>query len=366
MKRKILAALLALCLLCSGCTLPLLDGEYVYTQPHEDHNAQPENSAMRADTYWQLLEALRSMVTAGRLHGVILVSGYDQRIVYADACRAAESLRRTDPIAAYAVAEITLEQGKSSGEAALAVDITYLHDRAELLKIQKVEDTAAAAEKIRGALRACEVGIVLHVSRYTQEDFVQIVESYALEHPEYVIEQPRVSVGVYPDSGLSRVVEIGFSYQNSRDSLRQMQTAVGNMFTSAALYVSADSRDYDQLYHLYSFVMERFDYKIETSITPAYSLLLHGVGDRRAFAVVYAAMCARVQLESFVVTGTRDGEAHDWNIVCCDGVYYHVDLLDSGGFSLLTDEQMNGYVWDYDAYPACGIPMEQEPAPTDG
>ena len=43
--------------------------------------------------------------------------------------------------------------------------------------------------------------------------------------------------------------------------------------------------------------MERYDYRIETSITPAYSLLRHGVGDSRAFAVVYAAMCQQAGLE---------------------------------------------------------------------
>ena len=50
------------------------------------------------------------------------------------------------------------------------------------------------------------------------------------------------------------------------------------------LYVSGEGEDFQKFSQLDGFLMERFDYKFETSITPAYSLLHHGVGDSRAFA----------------------------------------------------------------------------------
>ena len=109
---------------------------------------------------------------------------------------------------------------------------------------------------------------------------------------------------------------------------------------------------------IFAFLMERLEeYQQETSLTPAYSLLLHGVGDTKAFAAVYSAICRSAKLECVVVTGTHSGEPWYWNIVCCDGVYYHVDLLKCkqlGRFMLETDGNMGGYVWDYSAYPACG------------
>ena len=106
---------------------------------------------------------------------------------------------------------------------------------------------------------------------------------------------------------------------------------------------------------LSSFLTERFDYQYDTSITPSYSLLCHGVGDSRAFAVVYAAMCQRSGLDCQVVSGTRAGDAWFWNIICDDGIYYHVDLIQNSGFRKLSDQEMAGYVWDYSAYPACGV-----------
>ena len=149
-------------------------------------------------------------------------------------------------------------------------------------------------------------------------------------------------------------MELIFSYQTSRDSLRRMQSQVKPVFDAATLYVSGDGEEKQKFSQLYAFLMERFDYKLETSITPAYSLLRHGVGDSRAFATVYAAMCRSAGLECLVVTGARSGEPRSWNIVLDNGQYYHVDLLhEQGSFWEYTDWQMSSYVWDYSDYPAC-------------
>ena len=176
------------------------------------------------------------------------------------------------------------------------------------------------------------------------------------------MEIPQLSEGIY-GTGEGRVVELNFTYQNSRESLRQMRNQVEAIFDAAEVYVSGDGADYLKLTQLYGFLMERFDYQVETSITPAYSLLRHGVGDSKAFAVVYAAMCHQAGLECYVVTGTRNGEPWYWNIVCSDGDSFHVDLLrcrEFGGFRRFSDRDMNGYVWDYSAYPECGGGQSQQ------
>lgn len=198
------------------------------------------------------------------------------------------------------------------------------------------------------------LGIVLLVEEYKVRDYTQFVQDYAQENPQTVMETPQVTEAVY-GSGGSRVVELVFAYQNSRDSLRRMQTQVQPVFDSAVLYVSGDDADRQKYAQLYAFLMEPFDYKLETSITPAYSLLRHGVGDSRAFATVYAAMCRDAGLECLVVAGTHAGEPWTWNLVLDDGQHYHVDLLrcsESGEFRKFPDAEMGEYVWDYSMYPA--------------
>ena len=100
--------------------------------------------------------------------------------------------------------------------------------------------------------------------------------------------------------------------------------------------------------------MERFDYKIETSITPVYSLLRYGVGDSKAIAMVYSIMCQNAELPCQVVSGTKNGEAYYWNLIHFEDTDCHVDLLacsEAGEFSVMYPENMPGYVWDYSVYP---------------
>ena len=136
-----------------------------------------------------------------------------------------------------------------------------------------------------------------------------------------------------------------------------MQGQVQRVFASASLYIGQDDEEAQKYAQLFSFLTERFAYQLETSITPSYSLLCHGVGDSRAFAMVYASMCGRANLECSIVSGTKNGEPWYWNLICEDGIYYHVDLIESresGQLVKLSDDQMAGYVWDYSAYPPAG------------
>ena len=269
---------------------------------------------------------------------------------------------------AYAVEDIGYELGTSNGRPAVAVSISYRRSRTEIQRIRKKADMDGLAATVRTALDDHASRVAVLVNQYTETDFDQLIQDYARENPQKVMEVPQVSEGIY-GSGRARVVELSFTYQNSREALRQMQAQVKPVFEAAALYVSGQGSQRQKLSQLYGFLMERFDYKQETSITPAYSLLCHGVGDSRAFAEVYAAMCRRAGLESMVVTGTKAGEPWTWNIVRDGEEYYHVDLLRSsgeGGFREYTDAEMTGYVWDYSTYPACrGLPQMPEPAQTD-
>ena len=189
------------------------------------------------------------------------------------------------------------------------------------------------------------------------------MEDYAEQNPDQIMELPQVTAYFYPEQGSDRVVDIRFVYQTNREALRQMQIYVQPVFRSAELYVSSEEEsDAVKYARLHTFLMERNDYKVETSITPTYSLLRHGVGDSRAFANVYAAMCRKAGLQCYVVSGTCNGEARFWNIIRDGDICYHVDLLNPSGFARFTDQQMNGYVWDYSAYPECGILLPPEDA----
>ena len=364
--KRILALCLVSALLLSGCS-SWLDGSYHNKTPHQAQGSQITPGAVSVADFDGLCNALITLVKSGIESNVIYVSRYEQAVIERDMQRAVEQVCRTDPIAAYAVDTINWEMGSSGAQSAVAVSIKYIHNRTEIMKIRTVKDLNDARVVIGAELADFSTGVVLYVKNYESVDFAQLVEDHAAEHPQTIMETPNVTVNVYPDSGDSRVVELKFAYQTSRDALRNMQNQVNPVFRSAALYVSGDAGALEKFSQLYSFLMERYDYDIQTSITPSYSLLRHGVGDARAFSIVYGAMCRSAGLDCRTISGTRRGESWYWNLICVDGVYYHVDLLASnasGGLRLRVDREMQGYVWDYSAYPESVVPETTAPATT--
>lgn len=377
MKRRIICLLAALCLTLSGCGW--MDGNYSSEKLHEDHSQGGGSTDISAANYQELCAALGDMIASGKEKGIIYVGEYDQSAVEASIAAAVRNALTMTPLGAYAVESIDYELGSNSGKPAVALEITYLHGRTEIRKIRKAADMEAAEQEILKTLTECDASLVLLIENYTPVDIPQLVEDFAEAYPQAVMEVPQVAVGEYPNSGNTRILELKFAYENSREDLRQMRSHVEAMFDAADLYVSSDDSDFVKFSQLFGFLMERFDYQVETSITPAYSLLRHGVGDSKAFAVVYAAMCRQAGLECRIVTGTKGGEPWYWNIVLDGENYFHVDLLRSsqlGGFREFTDKDMSGYVWDYSAYPECPVVYIPEPttapaeepteAPTEG
>lgn len=363
MKRAALAGILSICIFLTGCS-DGLDGKHIWTQVHSIPVSPGSNQNISAQNYDQLYRALVNLVENGTTQATISVAKYDKERLDADALEAIEAVRRENPIAAYAVEQIHYTLGTSGGEDVLAVEIGYLHDQTEIKKIKTVADNAAAAEAIAESLKNCEAGIVLKILNFEPADFTQMVEDHAMLYPEQVMEQPQVTENIYPETGKTRVVELKFVYQTSRETLKSMQARVEDLFESAQLFVRGYRSEERRFARFYTWLTEINEYTIQTSITPAYSLLQYGTGDSRAFATVYTALCRQLNLECMTVSGTKDGESRYWNLIRIDDVYYHLDLLqcsEEGSFRRCTDSQMEGYVWDYDAYPASPDP---EPEPT--
>lgn len=353
MKRVIVFVLTA-SLLLGGCG-SMFDGNYVSMEQHREQNTGGQSGVVSASNYTQLRDALVQMADSGSESSVINVAEYDQELLENAIEIAADYVKKTHPIGAYAVENISYEIGTGGGKPAVSVSISYIHGRSEIRKIKTVRDMTVAQDKCAEALEKCESGLVVLVKNYSSWDVTQFVEDYAALHPDLVMEIPTVAVGVYPDTGMERVVELKFTYQTSRESLRQMQTQVEPIFSAASLYVVGNGTEAQKYTQLYAFLMERFDYQIQTSLTPAYSLLCHGVGDCEAFATVYAAMCRQSDLACQVITGSKNGEPWFWNLICEEGTYYHVDLMECnslGQFKKMTRADMAGYVWDYSAYEA--------------
>jgi len=356
MNRRIVCLFIAVSMLLGGCSWS--GGSYVSVTPHHEQNSGTHTDSLSAATYSELRALLSELTAAGTENAVINVPEYDQSKLEQGMSDAVRYITTILPIGAYAIDKVNYEIGVSGGQPAISVNISYLHGRSELRRIRQVKDMDAAKALITDALDDCADSVVIYVENYSDMDLIQLVADYSIDNPNLVMEIPEVAVGAYPEQGLRRVLELKFTYETSREALRNMQEEVRRVFASASLYINRGDADAQKYAQLFTFLTERFDYKIETSITPSYSLLCHGVGDSKTFAMVYATMCQSAGLDCRIVSGTKDGEAWHWNLIQVDGSYYHVDLLESSAEGQLLrhlDQEMSGYVWDYSAYPATDV-----------
>ena len=349
--KRIIIVMLCITLLLSGCSW--LDGEYHSVKPHASDGNKLSDDVVTVSDYIELRDALLEMVTSGRQKSTFYISGFDLSDAEQYMTAAIMHVKRDSAIGAYALDEITYESGNSGGNPAIAVEASYIHGRQEILRIKTVSDTESVKNLLASALRNCDTSLVVKVKDYEKMDVQAFVQEYAAENPHLCMEVPQVAASTYPEQGSERVMEVFFTYQNNKETLKSMQEMVSPIFQAAEVYVRNSDNEAQKYEQLYAFLMERFDYKIETSITPVYSLLRYGVGDSKAVAMVYNIMCQNANLECHVVSGTKNGEAYYWNLIHFDDTDYHVDLLscaEAEEFQAMIADDMTGYVWDYSLY----------------
>lgn len=334
-----------------GCGL-WMDGDYVSIQPHSQQYVHMVTTDLEAASYEQIVEALIKLVAEGLDTGIIFIKDMTAEVARSYMETAVQDVLTTDPVSVYAVESIHYDVGKNSGRDAIAVTVTYIKSRAELLRIHYVETMEQAKDAVYEVLKENGGSVAFRVDAYRETDFTAMVHHCAETNPEYVMERPTVMSAVYPESGDARLVELVFTYQTDHATLTQMQEIVYPVFFSAQLYVQSDSTPLEKYSRLYAFLMERSEYKLETSVTPAYSLLQDGVGDSGAFSSVYARMCNMAGLECYVVHGMRNGEPWTWNMVKAGETYSYVDLLrcrENRFFRLRSESEMYEYTWDKDS-----------------
>ena len=333
-----------------GCSA-WMNGHYASVTPHKEQNFLPEQELTKPKTYKDVVEILEDMVRSGQKKQRISIEKIekDWREYMLDA---AQYVCEVLPVGAYAVSEIDYRLDTSGENEVLSVDISYRRSIADIDAVKTIKTNAQIDEILYDALRGFNVSVAISILDYEAVDFEQIIRDYADLYPQYVIEIPRVSTIMYPADGKDRIVELFFHYETGRTELLQMKEQIRPIFEASEV-VGGEGAELGQFTRLYSFLMNYHEYTVAPSITPAYSLLHNGVGDSRAFAVVYAAMCRQAGLECSMITGIRDGKVWYWNAVKIEGKTYYVDLLrcqETGDFICKTAGEMTGYVWDNSAY----------------
>lgn len=350
---KRIVPLFLIIVLLSGCVRT----SHVSVRPHTEQSGQSEDvNVLEAQDYLSLTAALLEIVKGGHQESRIRINAYEGDVEQ-DIADAVYAVTKQEPLGAYAVDYMTYECVRIVSYYEISVHTTYRRTADEIAAVENAASTVELEQRLQKALQEGRSRLTLQLAGWWEQDIAAMVKAYCLAHPVDVLQVPQVSVTVYPDSGVSRILEIDLGYTLTPDVMQARKKEVAESIVSAADYIRYRKTEREKAELLYTYLTGRFSYTAGRSETPLYDALCAGVADPEGLSVAWQQICQRAGVSCHTVRGLRDGEAYTWNMVRLDGVWRHLDLakcvLAGSGLSLKTDTAMSGYEWAAGEYPVC-------------
>lgn len=347
MKNRLCALILALCLPLSGCG-SLFHRSYSSVERYTQTQTAPQDpSVLTAATYQELLSAILFFVAQHAESGTVRLYNFpgEPDAALAQACL---EVMRKDPLTAFCVKDIRHDVERIVSYYEVQLDFTYSRTQEEIDSIVSVTGGSAIKNEFRQALFTLEDCLLLKISYFSEETALEDLFAQAYyDTPLSAFGLPELSIQLYPDSGLQRIVEIGFLYPADTELLLQQQAEL--IQAVSALLPNGTPLAPEQLYDL---LLEHVSYGSTGST--AYAALVDGTADDAGLAQAYKLLCDRIGLTCCVVCGHRaDGSQRFWNIVTTPNGSRHVDCsADLFGLTDLQLSELGNYYWA-GSYPIC-------------
>jgi hypothetical protein len=333
----------------------MLDRDYVSVEPHDQFSdTRTDSSALQAENYQGLVNAIVYLVSQGSEEGVVRLYNYT-RDVDTDLSSACLEVAKKDPLGAYAVDYIKYDFSRIISHYEANVQITYRRTAAQIKSVVSVTGSSAIKGELREALTKFSPEVVLRVSYLAEDEsyIVGLVQQAYYDTPSVAFGLPDAQVTLYPDSGTQRIVEILLTYPEDIDALRQKRNDLATAAEKIAAALSQNSGNLPGEVFTYLRAHVRYQAEEGAAQSTAYAALVGGKSDSEGMALAFQLLCDLTGVESSVVTGSRDGASHFWNLVKTADGWLHVDAARSDGLLLADDAMTNaGYAWNTGDYPA--------------
>ncbi len=395
--RRTLPALLALALLVlTGCS-GLYDRSYYSSEPYQAPSVQSEEEPAydNITNYASLRRAVLALVTDHVESAQLQFNGYEGSVSQ-DISTACWDVKSSTALGAFAVDYISYDLSRIVSYYQAEVNITYKRSAAQVDALERASDLSALTDRLDRALREGETYLVLEIAdaSATADTICAYVSDGYYADPLACPVLPEVQVGLFPETGVSRIAEVSLDYGLEPEELgrRRAELAAALTELTAGLAPAPPSEDaaaspspspspsareaaLDQAERLRLLCGRLADRcRADESAGPtAWDALTGGAADSQGLALALEACCQAIGLDCRIVTGRMDGQVHFWDMVTLAGTSYHVDVSVSGDAGpavfLSGDGRLWGvYWWDTSDYPQCpedfSFSGERSPSPT--
>lgn len=345
---------MAAILLLTGCG-SILERDYLRVSAYESVSTAGDNSsALRVESYQELVTALLYLIQQGAESGVLNLYNYTGD-VGDDLARACLEATQEDPYGTYTVEYIKHEYALIVTYYEVNLSITYRRTQEEAAQIVTVTGRSAIRQQLYNALTSFSDRVVLYLNYFDGDAayLLDLAREAYYDAPAYAQGFPVIDVSFYPDSGIQRIVELNLTYADDAETLvsRSLQTQEQAKELLEQLSGEGQEATAQGLFDSLGQVL-RLDE--EEPISTVYAALAGQSTDSQGAALAYQLLCDLAGLDCVIVQGSLRGETHFWNIVTEDNQSRHVDL--SADLFALTDDELTNlapYDWDRSDYPVC-------------
>lgn len=364
MKRILSLLLAAAVLLPLGGCASIFDREVYTEEPYEavsDTLDAEEDLAEAISNYTALRRAISRLVAEHTESAELQFQNYDGSISQ-DISTACWEVKSSTPLGAFAVDYISYDLSRIVSYYQAEIHITYKKSAYQVESLEQVETLSAMRTRLSDALRNGETYLVLEIAAasLTADTVSESVARAYYADPLLCPVLPAVTTGLYPESGVTRILEITLDYGVDSDTLTAQRPRLAEAAEAAAAESLANASDAeatavptkDYLAALRDYLAERCVVD-ETASGTALAALTEGTASSEGIAMAFEAGCQAMGIQCIPVFGRLDGETHVWNIITLDDMSCHVDASADGVF-MASDADISGaYWWDTSEYPVC-------------
>lgn len=161
----------------------------------------------------------------------------------------------------------------------------------------------------------------------TEEDIDKIYNCVMMDHPEYFYVEGYEYVTYTTGSGDLAGIDIYGKYAYSMEECEMRQKEIEEAVEEILWLAPTDDDDYEKIRYVYETIIKQTDYDLSAPDNQnIYSVLVGGASVCQGYAKTTQYLLNELGIDCTIVFGkVGDGEAHSWNIVECNGDFYHLD-----------------------------------------
>ena len=356
MKLRLMALVTASALTLSGCAA-MLERTYVSASPHLDYSVIEDESILRVETYQALVNALLYFVNQHSTSGTIRLYNYTGD-VEADLQEACDEVLYEDPLGVFAVRSMEWDSTRVLTYYEVDVSISYSRSSQAVAAIKSVSGLSGLRLELSRAISTMQDQLFVRLSYFSGD--AQVVESLFwlvyYSTPSMVLNNPTLSVSLYPETGAQRIVELNIDWPSQPNILTQY----AQMLQETSADLLTDSPSLDNTYTVQELlpILHTHTSYAPTGCENALETLEGTPATDLGLMLAMEALCQQAGIEASMVMGTLGNTQAMWLIVPYGEGYRHLlpqSLRPDGAVEFYTDTQLIGlgYSWPTTLHPAC-------------